>query len=204
MSFPLIFSVCPWCKVFPPWWQPTYFAICILFFQLGWAIVQITHLSMIPELSRTNTDRSDMTAIRYSASICSNVVVYMVTWAVLHGRDKDDNNIGPGDAFRFRDISLILTLAGVSMTVLFHFSLSMSNYEIRRRLAPLPDQTRGQFDTSVVTESGTSSTSSSSSGISSEGAPDENTSLIKPHVKVRRFDNGKFLRSPLLYQNAFL
>lgn len=161
---------------------------------------------MIPELSRTNTDRSDLTAIRYSASICSNVVVYMVTWAVLHGRAKDDNNIGPGDAFRFRDISLILTLAGLSMTVLFHFSLSMSNYEIRRRLAPLPNQARGQFDTSVVAESGTPSVSSSStsSGISSEDAPDENTSLIKPHIKVRRFDNGKFLRSPLLYQNAFL
>lgn len=161
---------------------------------------------MIPELSRTNVDRSDMTAIRYSASICSNVVVYIVTWAVLHGRDKDDNNIGPGDAFRFRDISLILTLAGVSMTVLFHFSLSMSNYEIRRRLAPLPNQTRGQFDTSVVSSESahSESASSSSSGISSEDTPDENTSLIKPHVKVRRFDNGKFLRSPLLYQNAFL
>lgn len=81
-SFPLIFSMCPWCKELDAWWEPTYFTICILFFQLGWAIVQITHLAMIPELSTMKRDRSDLTAIRYSASICSNVVVYVVTWAV--------------------------------------------------------------------------------------------------------------------------
>lgn len=203
----MIFSMCPWCKIFPAWWEPTYFSICILLFQLGWAIVQITHLSMIPELSRKQTDRSDLTAIRYSASICSNVVVYIVTWAVLHGREKDDNNIGPGDAFRFRDISLILTLAGVSMTVLFHFSLSMSSYEIRRKLPPASDPNQqNHFDRTIVNAE--SSVSSSSSRLNSSDIsqiePDERTSLIKPEVKVRRFDNGKFLRSPVLYQNTFL
>lgn len=82
ISFPMIFSICPWCETLAEWWQPTYFTICILIFQLGWAIVQITHLAMIPELSTRQRDRSDLTAIRYSASICSNVIVYVVTWAV--------------------------------------------------------------------------------------------------------------------------
>lgn len=82
LSFPMIFSICPWCETSPSWWVPTYFTICILVFQVGWPIVQITHLAMIPELSTRQRDRSDLTAIRYSASICSNVVVYVVTWAV--------------------------------------------------------------------------------------------------------------------------
>lgn len=104
LTFPLIFAICPWCTAAaaPIWWQPTYFGISILLFQLGWAIVQITHLAMIPEMARTRKDRTELTAIRYSASVCSNVVVYIVTWAVLHARNKTSNNIGPEDAYRFR------------------------------------------------------------------------------------------------------
>lgn len=102
MTFPLIFSICPWCKIAPIWWTPTYFALVIILFQFGWATVQITHLAMIPELSRTQKDRSELTAIRYSASVCSNVIVYIVTWLILKTRTLNDKNIGPGDAYRFR------------------------------------------------------------------------------------------------------
>lgn len=110
VTFPLIFTVCPGCRTAPIWWPPLYFAVVILLFQIGWPIVQISHLSMIPELARTRKDRADLTAIRYSASVCSNVMVYVVTWAVLHaGRHMDDgagtdggHSIGPADAYRFR------------------------------------------------------------------------------------------------------
>lgn len=104
ITFPLIFSICPACKNGPIWWQPTYYSIVILLFQCGWAIVQISHLAMIPELSKTRKDRADLTAIRYSASVCSNVMVYMITWAVLHARNMNKHNIGPDDAYRFRVI----------------------------------------------------------------------------------------------------
>uniref|UniRef100_A0A182PVD0 Major facilitator superfamily (MFS) profile domain-containing protein n=1 Tax=Anopheles epiroticus TaxID=199890 RepID=A0A182PVD0_9DIPT len=100
LTFPMIFSLCPWCTVAPHWWEILYFVIVILAFQFGWPIVQVTHLAMIPELSRTQKDRSDLTAIRYSVSIVSNVVVYIVTWAVLRSRTSTDNQIGPGDAYR--------------------------------------------------------------------------------------------------------
>lgn len=102
LTFPLIFSICPWCKTAPSWWTPTYFGVVILLFQLGWAVVQITHLAMIPEMSRTNKDRADLTAIRYSGSVCSNVIVYIVTWLILRTRSQNDTNIGPNDAYRFR------------------------------------------------------------------------------------------------------
>lgn len=102
MTFPLIFAICPFCDVFPSWWKLTYFSIIILIFQFGWPVVQITHLSMIPELSRTQRDRSDLTATRYSASICSNVIVYIVTWAVLHIHTSFENKITPVDWPKFR------------------------------------------------------------------------------------------------------
>lgn len=102
LTFPLIFAVCPWCDELPEWWKPTYFSIVILIFQFGWPVVQITHLAMIPELSRTQRDRSDLTATRYSASICSNVVVYIVTWIVLRMQTSYDNKITPKDYPKFR------------------------------------------------------------------------------------------------------
>ncbi len=102
LSFPLIFSICPWCTTAPTWWTPTYFAGVILIFQLGWATVQITHLAMIPELCKTARDRADLTAMRYSASVTSNVIVFIVTWLVLKSRTHSSSNIGPGDAYRFR------------------------------------------------------------------------------------------------------
>lgn len=105
-AFPLIFSWCPACgeaSAAPAWWPPTYFTVVILAFQLGWAIVQITHLAMIPEIARTQTDRADLTAIRYSASVCSSVVVYVVMWLVLsEGGQNRAAHITPADAFRFR------------------------------------------------------------------------------------------------------
>lgn len=104
LAFPLIFSWCPWCDnaAVSTWWQPTYFTIVILVFQLGWATVQITHLAMIPEIGRTQTDRSDLTAIRYAVSVCSSVVVYVVMWLVLSKSAGSSQHITPADAFRFR------------------------------------------------------------------------------------------------------
>lgn len=64
--------------------------------------MQITHLAMIPEMSHTRKDRDDLTAIRYSVSVCSNVVVYIVTWLVLKQRTQGESNIGPNDEYRFR------------------------------------------------------------------------------------------------------
>jgi Na+/melibiose symporter-like transporter len=104
MTFPLIFAACPFCDILSSWWKYLYFSIIILVFQIGWPIVQITHLAMIPELSKTSRDRSDLTATRYSASICSNVVVYIVTWAVLHVQTSYENKITPADGIKFRVI----------------------------------------------------------------------------------------------------
>lgn len=107
LTFPLIFAICPFCDILPTWWKYLYFSIVILIFQSGWPIVQITHLAMIPELSRTTRDRSDLTATRYSASICSSVVVYIVTWTVLHIQPSYENKITPDDWPKFRVIMIM-------------------------------------------------------------------------------------------------
>ena len=101
LTFPLIFAICPFCDIWPGW-KFGYYTIVILIFQFGWPVVQITHLSMIPELSKTQRDRSELTATRYSASIASNVVVYIVTWVVLKYHASYENKITPSDWPKFR------------------------------------------------------------------------------------------------------
>lgn len=88
-SFPLIFSPCPGCQDPIPypvgpgtssnetdtgtwtglseedlWLRGLYYAILILVFQAGWAIVQISHLALIPDLTPIQSERAELTAIR--------------------------------------------------------------------------------------------------------------------------------------------
>ncbi|XP_052890488.1 major facilitator superfamily domain-containing protein 12-like [Anopheles moucheti] len=198
-TFPMIFSLCPWCSVAPHWWEILYFVIVILAYQFGWPIIQVTHLAMIPELSRTQKDRSDLTAIRYSVSMVSNVVVYIVTWAVLRSRTSGDNQIGPDDAYRFRDISLILTLVGGSMSVLFYFSLTISGYEQRRNTAlqhnvDRPSGPQAETDIEQVEH-----TQREANGF--QHLTESSTVLDSV---VHRKPKKNFFKSPLLYQNALL
>lgn len=217
ISFPMIFSICINCTLSSIAWQTVYFSLFILIFQFGWAIVQITHLAMIPELSQSQRDRSDLTAIRYTVSVCSNVIVYCVTWGVLHSRDgsASTNNIGPSDRHRFRDIVLILTLVGLTMSVLFHFSLSTMRYGDRRRRTidirhrqVLNDDDEIEEEEADINAAGNSQLSNNDIERveHNERTPILSTSssatTARPPTGARK--NKNFLKSPLLYQNAFL
>jgi Na+/melibiose symporter-like transporter len=68
MSFPLLFAPCPGCRNMNPnsisWSMAVYYAAVIIVFQAGWAIVQISHLALIPDLTPTQQGRAELTAIR--------------------------------------------------------------------------------------------------------------------------------------------
>ena len=46
-------------------WELLYFAVPIVIFQFGWASVQISHLSLIPELTENESERVGLNAIRW-------------------------------------------------------------------------------------------------------------------------------------------
>lgn len=101
----------------------------------------------------------------------------------------------------FQEISVIVTLIGMSMTVLFHLSLSLSNYEHRRRVAigisdRLLPQTNGETDSlirNVSVEEPTTSRAVTNS------LPNENEEVV-----VATVEKKNFFKTPLLYQNALL
>ncbi|XP_063394987.1 major facilitator superfamily domain-containing protein 12-like [Cydia fagiglandana] len=123
-SFPFIFSECIGCTMAHKWAQMFYFAAFIMIFQIGWAAVQISHLSLIPELADSEHTRTHLTAVRYGFTVFSNLFVYIVTWVVLHMTGKcDTQQVGPGDAWKFRHIVYIVMSVGVLASLVFHFSV---------------------------------------------------------------------------------
>lgn len=81
-----------------------------------------------------------------------------------------------------KDVSLILTLVGISMTVCFHFILSVSGYSLRRQQAL--DQNRYRRRSSDTRDL--------------VDRPESSTDPTSPRQQKN------FFKSPLLYQNAFL
>ena len=64
-AFPFIFLRCIGCETSTQWAQLVYYAAFVIIFQFGWAAVQISHLSLVPELTPTEHERTELIAIRY-------------------------------------------------------------------------------------------------------------------------------------------
>ncbi|XP_013194753.2 major facilitator superfamily domain-containing protein 12 [Amyelois transitella] len=124
-SFPFIFSSCIGCSMTHKWAQMFYFASFIIIFQVGWAAVQISHLSLIPELADDDHTRAHLTAVRYGFTVFSNLFVYITTWLVLHiTGDCDTQQVGPADAWKFRHIVYIVLTVGIVATIVFHLTVT--------------------------------------------------------------------------------
>ncbi|XP_026493670.1 major facilitator superfamily domain-containing protein 12-like isoform X1 [Vanessa tameamea] len=123
-TFPLLFIRCRNCwpnknSEYLMWWMPLYYAILITIFQIGWAVVQISHLAIIPSITDNLHIRSELTSIRYMASVISSLAVYFITWIVLRATNYS-TFIRPTDDYKFRDVSLIISGIGILSYIIFH------------------------------------------------------------------------------------
>lgn len=66
ISFSFLFMKCLPCgdTTMSDWVQFIYYAPFVVIFQFGWAAVQISHLSLIPELTSNESERLNLGAIR--------------------------------------------------------------------------------------------------------------------------------------------
>ena len=60
-----------------------YYSAFVVLFQFGWATVQISHLSMIPDITSDENSRMALTSVRYAATVGSNILVYCIAWLLL-------------------------------------------------------------------------------------------------------------------------
>lgn len=146
-TYPFIFNKCLGCSDTPKTTQVYYFVVFVIIFQFGWAAVQISHLSLIPSLTKSQRERTELNALRYGFTVTANILVYVVAWVVLgtaaqgdpdidpdstsgdngNGTAKGNNTtptgdggVGPDDAPQFRLIVLSTMAVGIVTTIIFH------------------------------------------------------------------------------------
>nr|XP_046247067.1 major facilitator superfamily domain-containing protein 12 isoform X2 [Scatophagus argus] len=127
ISFPFIFNPCLACNSNTPTWaQLVYFSPFIIVFQFGWAATQISHLSLIPELVSSESDKVELTAYRYAFTVVANITVYTVAWLLFHFQSRHSmdpsitDSLGPVDIPLFRTLALIVLGTGALFSLIFH------------------------------------------------------------------------------------
>jgi len=118
-SFPFIFLPCLGCESWPQEDQLIYYAVFVCIFQFGWASTQISHLALIPSLSSCHEKRTSLTALRYGATVASNITVYLITW-IFFGVDGNSDEIDNDDTDKFRNIMLVTLGIGSFTSICFH------------------------------------------------------------------------------------
>uniref|UniRef100_A0A8C6WKI1 Major facilitator superfamily domain-containing protein 12 n=1 Tax=Neogobius melanostomus TaxID=47308 RepID=A0A8C6WKI1_9GOBI len=130
LSFSFIFNQCLGCSSLTPQWASMLFFVpFIVVFQFGWAAVQISHLSLIPELARCEHAKVELTAYRYAFTVVANITVYAVAYLLFHmqsGQGTDMDILGPVDIPVFRNLALIVLGIGLVFSLLFHLGTSES------------------------------------------------------------------------------
>jgi len=121
LSLPLLFNPCIGCQNASDGEQAIYYAILLLILDIGYGCVQISHLALITDMTANQLERTSLISYRHSAKIVCNLFMYMMMWVFLSARGSvDDEPIGPGDAYIFRNITIICVAIGGISCLVFH------------------------------------------------------------------------------------
>jgi Na+/melibiose symporter-like transporter len=140
LCFTFIYAICLACEggEASGVWQTVYYSAMASLFNFGWAAVQVSHMSMVPELTPSALGQTTLNAARYAMTILSNVAEFCALWALLHwlpGASQYDIRV-------YRYLAYGTVVVGLAATALFLvFTPSPENLS-RRSQAP-PKASRG-------------------------------------------------------------
>lgn len=120
LSFPFIFMECIECSDSSQQAQFLYYGAFIVIFQFGWASTQVSHLSLIPDLTPISTERFELNALRYAMTVMSNIFAYSTLWLVLGLSNSSESHIGSQDVPVFRNVALTMVAVGSVFSIIFH------------------------------------------------------------------------------------
>ncbi|XP_050296366.1 major facilitator superfamily domain-containing protein 12-like [Anthonomus grandis grandis] len=120
VAFPFIFSPCINCQDAPRLNRMIYYSFFVVMFQFGWAAVQIAHLSLIPEITSKEHEKTRLAAIRNGGTVVASVLVYLVTWSILHISGGSENQIDISYASRFQHIVWSVMAFGTVCSITFY------------------------------------------------------------------------------------
>lgn len=120
VAWPFIFSPCLACSEDSPKWLPLlYYSVTVVIFHVGWAGVQIAHLSLIPEIARRPGEIVELNAVRSGLTFVCGIFIYVVTWILLG--QASEEGISPNLAKEFTQLSLIVVAIGFLFSIVFHW-----------------------------------------------------------------------------------
>ncbi|GIY20405.1 major facilitator superfamily domain-containing protein 12 [Caerostris darwini] len=120
LSFPFLFMDCIGCSNSTQDAKFLYYGAFIVIFQFGWAAVQVSHLSLIPDLTPLSCERVELNSYRYAMTVLSNISTYGALLIIFGVVDAGDKHTGPADLPVFRNVSLCVVGVGLFFSILFH------------------------------------------------------------------------------------
>lgn len=64
--------------------RTVYYMCTAALFNAGWSATQVSHLSLVPELTSSEDERVALNALRYFFAVVSNCLVFIIFWSVLY------------------------------------------------------------------------------------------------------------------------
>ncbi|KAK3098168.1 hypothetical protein FSP39_016838 [Pinctada imbricata] len=124
IAFPFIFNECIGCEDSTRNLnQFIYYAPFVVIFQFGWASTQISHLSLIPDLTPDEHERVELNSLRYAFTVISNLIVFGVFWLLFDYKKSvhtDTSMLSGDDSPKFRNLVFIVVGLGLLVSIMFH------------------------------------------------------------------------------------
>ncbi|XP_054718496.1 major facilitator superfamily domain-containing protein 12-like [Uloborus diversus] len=129
-TFPFLFMQCVSCENSSENAQFLYFGAFIVIFQFGWASVQVSHLSLIPDLTPVSSERVELNSLRNAMTGMSNICAYSTMWAILGLTSGAEKRIGPQDLHVFKHVALSMVGIGALFSLTFHVFVKERDHEL--------------------------------------------------------------------------
>ena len=143
VSFPLLFGG-GWGLPMGPTLELVYYGVAVVLFQVGWAAVQVSHLALIPDLSKSEEERTSLNALRYGTTVISNVLVYLSASGLFAqagegGSDDggEERGLGPKQLVPFRVLASGIVAVGTVAVLAFHISQWRLVTQLEEKRGPL-------------------------------------------------------------------
>ncbi|XP_054717075.1 major facilitator superfamily domain-containing protein 12-like [Uloborus diversus] len=126
ISFPFIFSICPGCQNADEYALMMMLIPLVIIFQVGWAAVQVSHLSLIPVITPHEGERDFLNVLRYAFDIASDIGTYVVVWCVIDLTKEPTqtfHTVTGEYANKFMLIVLLIIGIGTFFSMVFHIGV---------------------------------------------------------------------------------
>ncbi|KAK3732915.1 hypothetical protein QZH41_012673, partial [Actinostola sp. cb2023] len=92
---------------------------------------------MIPEMACNENEKCSLNALRYAATVASNIFVFIVTWIMLSSGNEESNpnQLNKSDARAFTYVVIIVVGVGLFFVTLFHLGVKEQPRDCSHKLA---------------------------------------------------------------------